>query len=143
MEAGLELAERAAGTRPGPTVHGDLYEGQVFVGSDGGIGLIDLEDAGPGDPLLDAANLLAHLVLLNASRPDAARRPIAYRALLRTAVLDAFGAAESDLDWRESLCLLRLATGPFRVLSRAWPRRTEARVNAALRLLDRASSAAA
>jgi hypothetical protein len=100
------------------------------------LGLIDLDDAGLGDPLLDAANLLSHLAVLSASTPRARRRPLAYRALLRPLVLEGLGASEADLTWRESLCMLLLATGPFRVLSPRWPHRVEARVDAALRLLS-------
>lgn len=135
-DAATNLAERASAVPPGPTVHGDLYEGQVFVGDRGGLGLIDLDDAGPGDPLLDAANLLAHLAVLSASAPRARRRPLAYRALLRPLVLDGLGASEADLAWREALCMFLLATGPFRVLSPRWPGRVEARMDAALRLLS-------
>lgn len=140
--AATSLAERAAAVSAGPTVHGDLYEGQVFVGEGNAIGLIDLEDVGPGDPLLDAANLLAHLAALSASNRRAGRRPLAYRELLRPQLLDVLGATEADLTWREALCMLLLATGPFRVLSPDWPRRVEARVDAAIRLLDRSVLAA-
>lgn len=140
--AAASLAERASAIPPGPTVHGDLYEGQVFVGDRSGLGLIDLDDAGPGDPLLDAANLLAHLSVLSASAPRARRRPLAYRALLRPLVLDGMGASEGDLAWREALCMLKLATGPFRVLSPRWPDRVEARVDASIRLLRRGAAAA-
>ena len=136
------LAERVAAVGSGPTVHGDLYEGQVFVGERNRLGLIDLDDAGPGDPLLDAANLLAHLSVLSASAPQAGRRPLAYRALLRPLLLEGLGASEADLDWREALCMLMLATGPFRVLSPRWPGRVEARVDAAIRLLRRGLIAA-
>jgi hypothetical protein len=140
--AATDLAERAASTTAGPTVHGDLYEGQVFVGDRNRMGVIDLDDAGPGDPLLDGANLLAHLTVLSASSPRARRRPLAYRALLRPLLLDGLGASEEDLAWREALCMLKLATGPFRVLSPRWPSRVEARVDAAIRLLNRGLVAA-
>jgi phosphotransferase family enzyme len=142
--AGLaaELAGRAEGTVAGPTIHGDLYEAQIFVDERHRLGLIDLEDAGPGDPLLDAANLLSHLATLSVTDPRAQGRPLAYRALLRRALLDAFGASEAELAWRESLSMLLLATGPFRVLSPDWPRKVAARVDAAARLLDRSARAA-
>jgi len=141
-DAAADLAERAAAVAPGSTVHGDLYEGQVFVGERNGMGLIDLDDAGPGDPLLDAANFLAHLSALSASSPGARRRPVAYRALLRPLLLEGLGASEADLAWREALCMFKLATGPFRVLSARWPSRVEARVDAAIRLLNRGAIAA-
>jgi phosphotransferase family enzyme len=142
--AGLaaELAGRAEVTVAGPTIHGDLYEAQIFVDERHRLGLIDLEDAGPGDPLLDAANLLSHLATLSVSDPRAQGRPLAYRALLRRALLDALGASEAELAWRESLSMLLLATGPFRVLSPDWPRKVAARVDAAARLLDRSARAA-
>jgi aminoglycoside phosphotransferase (APT) family kinase protein len=57
----LAGAAAAASERVGPTVHGDLYEAQVIV--DGGriAGLLDIDDAGPGDPLDDLATVLGHL----------------------------------------------------------------------------------
>jgi hypothetical protein len=142
--AGLaaELAGRAEGTSAGPTIHGDLYEAQIFVDEHHRLGLIDLEDAGPGDPLLDAANLLSHLATLSVSDPRAQGRPLAYRVLLRRALLDALGVSEAELAWRESLSMLLLATGPFRVLAPDWRRKIAARVDAAARLLDRSARAA-
>ncbi len=131
-EAALLLAERAAACPVEPTVHGDLYEGQIVVDGAGRLGLIDLDDAGPGDPLLDAANLLAHLTVLGHSSRRAGRRPLAYA---RPALLGALDAGEDDLRWREALCLLLLATGPFRVLARDWPATVEARATLALRRL--------
>lgn len=137
------LAERAeAESHPGPTVHGDLYDAQVFVDDRFSLGLIDLEDAGPGDPLLDAANLLAHLRGLQLSVPRAGGRPLAYRALLRRVLLEDLGVPEEALGWREALCSVLLATGPFRVLSPTWPRQVEGRLNGAIRVLTRAASVA-
>jgi hypothetical protein len=142
--AGLaaELAERGEGTPAERTIHGDLYEAQIFVDERHRLGLIDLEDAGPGDPLLDAANFLSHLATLSVSDPRAQGRPLAYRALLRRAMLDALGGSEAELAWRESLSMLLLATGPFRVQSPDWPRKVAARVDAAARILDRSARAA-
>jgi aminoglycoside phosphotransferase (APT) family kinase protein len=137
-----ELAERGEGTPAERTIHGDLYEAQIFVDERHRLGLIDLEDAGPGDPLLDAANFLSHLATLSVSDPRAQGRPLAYRALLRRAMLDALGGSEAELAWRESLSMLLLATGPFRVQSPDWPRKVAARVDAAARILDRSARAA-
>ena len=137
-----ELYRMLAGlaARPLPelfTVHGDLYEGQIFVGKDYSLGLIDLEDGGPGDPLMDAANMLAHLMILHVYTPEADGRPLAYRALLRRKLLDHLGGGEEELLWREAACALMLATGPFRVQSPRWPQETEARLYAVQRLLGR------
>ena len=108
-------------------VHGDLYENQVLV--DGAsLGLIDLDDLGPGDALLDAANFSAHLLVLGASGPSAAALVFRYREELRAAFLRRLDADPVALAWREAYCLLRLAAGPFRVLHPDWPRRTADRL---------------
>jgi aminoglycoside phosphotransferase (APT) family kinase protein len=103
-------------------VHGDLYESQLLVDGDG-LGLIDLDDLGPGDPLLDAANFSAHLLVLGASGPHGAGVILRYRDELRTAFCRSLDADPAALAWREAYCVLRLVTGPFRVLHPDWPRR--------------------
>lgn len=138
------MAALAARPLPaGMTVHGDFYEGQIFVRDDFSIGLIDLEDGGPGDPLMDAANILAHLDVLHYYAPDANGRSMAYRRLLRDEILRRMGGVEPELAWREAACLLLLATGPFRVQSSTWPRDTERLVEWALELLSPATAIAA
>ncbi|HEY3238878.1 MAG TPA: phosphotransferase, partial [Acidimicrobiia bacterium] len=78
-------------------VHGDLYEAQLLVGDDGTLGLLDLDDLGLGDPLLDAATFSAHLVALALQPGPATTRILAYRAELRRAFLDRLGAPEHSL----------------------------------------------
>jgi aminoglycoside phosphotransferase (APT) family kinase protein len=119
---------------PARTIHGDLYEAQVFVGGGYSLGLIDLDDAGPGDPAMDAGNLLAHLVALALAFPSAGRRLLAYRTVLRRAFLDRLGIAPADLAWREALEMLQLALGPLRTLKPHWPHEVNRRVDLALRL---------
>jgi hypothetical protein len=115
-------------------VHGDLYENQVFVDGDR-FGLLDLDDLGPGDPLLDAANFSAHLLLLGASGPSAAATILRYRDELRAAFCRRLDAGRADLAWREAYCILRLASGPFRVLHPDWPRRMADRLALASEVL--------
>jgi aminoglycoside phosphotransferase (APT) family kinase protein len=115
-------------------VHGDLYENQLFVDGDS-LGLIDLDDIGPGDPLLDAANFSAHLLVLGASGPPAAAVILRYREELRAAFVRRLDADPAALGWREAYCLLRLAAGPFRVLHPDWPRRMADRLTLAARAL--------
>lgn len=136
------LAELAAKTDRDATVHGDLYGSQIFVDERNTLGLIDLEDGGPGDPLMDAANMLAHLTVMHYFTPEAGGRPAAYRVLMRDAILDGFGASEWDLNWRESYALLMLATGPFRVLRPDWIAETQNRLDSALQVLASARIAA-
>jgi hypothetical protein len=108
-------------------VHGDLYENQVVVDGDR-LSLLDLDDLGPGDALLDAANFSAHLLVLGASGPPAAAAVLRYREELRAAFLRHLDADPVALAWREAYCLLRLVAGPFRVLHPDWPRRTADRL---------------
>jgi len=108
-------------------VHGDLYENQVLVDGDT-FGLIDLDDLGRGDPLLDAANFSAHLLLLATSGIPAAGVIHRYRDELRAAFARRLDADPAALAWREAYCLLRLASGPFRVLHPDWPRRVAGRL---------------
>ena len=115
-------------------VHGDLYEGQVLV-ADHSLGLVDLDDVGPGDPVLDAANFCAHLLALAVSAGQAARRVLGYRQLLRTAFLQRLSVDSRALAWREAYAMLLLAPGPVRVLHPDWPRQVAGRVELAERLL--------
>ncbi len=134
----VEAATEGAGRDEAPTVtvHGDLYEAQVFVDRDFSLGLIDLDDLGPGDPVSDAANFCAHLLALALSVPAAAGRLVAYRTLVRRAFLDRLDVAPVALAWREALAMLLLATGPFRVLDPRWPAEVGRRVRLAVRLLQ-------
>jgi aminoglycoside phosphotransferase (APT) family kinase protein len=116
-------------------VHGDLYENQIFVDGET-LGLVDLDDLGPGDPLLDAANFSAHLSVLAASGPPAAAVIHRYREELRAAFLRRLDADPAALAWREAYCLLRLATGPFRVLHPEWPQRMADRLALATEVLS-------
>lgn len=120
---------------PSRTVHGDLYEAQLFVGRDYSLGLIDLDDSGPGDPAMDAANFSAHLVALALAVPRSRTRLMAYRSLVRQAFVDRLGVSHRDLAWREALCMFALSTGPFRVLNPDWPAEVRRRADVALRLM--------
>ena len=139
-EAYRALAELAAASpSSGLSVHGDFYEAQIFLTDDLHLGLIDLEDGGAGDPLLDAANMLAHLTVLDYYSPEADGRPLAYRTLVRDALLERMGGGEAELDWREAYGLFMLATGPFRVMRPAWQEEAEIRLDSALEKLKAAS----
>lgn len=116
-------------------VHGDLYENQVFVAGDS-LGLIDLDDLGPGDPLLDAANFSAHLLVLGASNPLRSPDILRYRAELGSAFCRMLDADPAALAWREAYCLLRLTPSPFRVLHPEWPRRMADRLALAIGVLN-------
>jgi hypothetical protein len=116
-------------------VHGDLYENQVMVHGRT-LSLLDLDDLGRGDPVLDAANFGAHLLVLGASGHPAAATILRYREELRTAYCRRLGVDPAAMAWREAYCLLRLAAGPFRVLHPEWPRRMTDRVALATEALS-------
>jgi hypothetical protein len=120
---------------PARVVHGDLYEAQVFVDDDHSLGLIDLDDAGIGDPAMDAANFSAHLLALALAVPPARDRLVAYRNLIRPAFARRLGIDPGELAWREALAMLQLASGPFRVMDAAWPAGVRQRVDVAVRLI--------
>ena len=134
-EAVIACAEESGGGDR-RIVHGDLYESQVLVDGDR-LGLLDLDDVGPGDPLLDAANFSAHLLVLGTSGPPAGATILRYREELRAAFCRRLDADPADLAWREAYCLLRLASGPFRVLHPEWPARMADRLTLAARALRR------
>lgn len=117
-------------------VHGDLYENQILVDGDT-LGLLDLDDLGLGDPLLDAANFSAHLLILGASGLPASAGILRYREEVVAAYLKRLDADPAAIAWREAYCLLRLTSGPFRVLRPDWPERVAGRLTLAGRALRR------
>ncbi len=100
------------------TVHGDLHEAQVIVRDAAIVGVLDIDDAGPGAAIDDRANLIARL-LFRATLDRAGRPALAdYADRIRTASLTRFD--ESALDLHTSAALIGLATGPFRVHGPNW-----------------------
>jgi len=128
-EGVIGRAEEGDGPEEG-IVHGDLYENQILVDGET-LGLLDLDDLGPGDPWLDAANFSAHLLMLGTSGLPAAAGVLRYREELRAALCRRLDADPAALAWREAYCLLRLASGPFRVLHPEWPQRMAQRLSLA------------
>jgi hypothetical protein len=124
-----ELAE----SRPRTVIHGDLHEGQLIVAPTGIVGVIDIDDAGPGDPLDDVATLLGHLRYR--SLTDGANGPAiaAYADAVRETFLAAAGPHE--LDTVTAGVLVGLATGPFRVQQDDWQGAVGRVIDAAVNLL--------
>lgn len=102
-----EARELAAAWPCSTVVHRDLYEDQVLVDGEGGVGLIDLDDAALGPPELDLGNLLAHTDLLGRRE----RRSLAGAVEAVRAGYEATGPAldEDRLDRCRRLTELRLA----------------------------------
>ena len=105
----------------------------MLVLADGRVAMVDFEEAGPGDPMLDVGNFLAHLKW--ASRLG--RKPKsdvsgAYYERLRAAALGRFRWSEQELNLREAVCLFRITTNTIRRIDSGWQERTIA----ALRMVN-------
>ena len=113
------LGPFAAAWRPSCLAHNDFHDDQLIVTPDGQLALIDFEEVGPGDPLLDVGTILAHLHWMArfSATPDAFQ---AYREQVRSAALSNFGWSPEDLDIREAFALFRLSSGPTRQLKGKW-----------------------
>jgi aminoglycoside phosphotransferase (APT) family kinase protein len=139
-EALAPAADRAL-ARSGPTIHGDLYEAQLITGRGRGrtatiTGVVDLDDAGPGDPLDDRATVLAHLISgAIDGRGETRRRVASYVRALRRSFVAQVDAV--DLDLVTAGALVGLATGPFRTLQPRWPHEAHRRLAIAERLATR------
>lgn len=122
---------------PDAPVHGDFYEKQVMVRGGRVTGLLDIDTAGRGERLDDAACLLGHLGVLAQLYPS------------RAGTINQFGQClwrrfERDLDpaamrRRTAAVVLSLATGSFRVQERDWQTGTRRRLELAQRFLNDSS----
>ena len=113
---------RAAGV-----AHNDFYDDQMLVLRDGRIALVDFEEAGPGDPMLDVGNFLAHLrwasLFGRKRRRDGSGE---FYGRFRLASLERLGWDERDLALREAVCLFRICTNTIRRPQGDWHGRLEA-----------------
>ena len=112
--------------RPSGIAHNDFYDDQMLALPDGRIALVDFEEAGPGDPMLDVGNFLAHLKWASCFRRR--RRDDgngAYHRLFRRAALERLGWSEEDLAYREAVCLFRICTNTIRRPQSDWRDRLE------------------
>ena len=100
---------------PTHTAHNDFYDDQMLILPDGRIALVDFEEAGPGDPLMDVGNFLAHLRwTAHFGRERDAEAKSAYHAIFRDAALERMGWDEQELAMREAVCLFRVCTNAIR-----------------------------
>ena len=111
--------------QPSTVAHNDFYDDQMLVLPDGRVALVDFEEAGPGDPLLDVGNFLAHLRwtsrLGRTRKTDASG---AYYHAFREAAIERFRWSEEDLALREAVCLFRIGTNTIRRLQTDWQENT-------------------
>ena len=101
--------------QPSGTAHNDFYDDQMLALPDGRIALVDFEEAGPGDPLLDVGNFLAHLHWASRfGRKRDAQASGEYYEAFRHGALERFRWSERDLALREAVCLFRVCTNAIR-----------------------------
>ena len=124
--------------QPTALAHNDFYDDQMVVTPTGRLALVDFEETGPGDPLMDVGNLLAHLRWM-ASFGSAAEECATYRRRFRHAALERFAWDEHELALREAYALFRLSSNPVRQLRHDWPTATEAGLHLVVEALDGAS----
>ena len=105
--------------RPSAMAHNDFYDDQMLVLPDGRIAVVDFEEAGPGDPMLDAGSFLAHQKWNSrfGGKPEASG---AYYNMFRRASLERFGWSEGELNLREAVCLFRICTNAVRRPRAGW-----------------------
>jgi hypothetical protein len=132
-EAGrLERMRSAlAGAVPQPVVnvHGDFHEGNVLVGEQGISGLLDVDDAGPGERVDDLGLLIGRIWTLAHARGGEAAMRYARELLRRSEeIVDA-----AELRRRVGIALIGRATGPFRNQLDGWPELTRRRLELAER----------
>ena len=110
--------------RPTAIAHNDLYDDQMLVLPDGRVAIVDFEEAGPGDPMLDVGNFLAHLKWASCfgkkRKTDASGE---YYHRFRAAALNRHRWSEQELDLREAICLFRITTNTIRRLGPDWKAR--------------------
>ena len=122
--------------RPVATVHGDLHEAQLVVDDERVIGLLDIDDVGPGDPLDDVGTLVAHLRFRAVTGGPGADHVGDYATATRDAV--AAGHDPAQVDRHVAAVLVGLATGPFRIQQPEWASTTRRVLGLIERHLDAA-----
>ncbi len=123
--------------RPSALAHNDFYDDQVIMTPDGRMALVDFEEVGPGDPLLDVGNFLAHLSwAATFSREKSSVAAGEYYELFRSAALARYPWPERELNLREAVCLFRTCTNTVRQIQEDWTGRLETALGLVSRRLD-------
>ena len=129
------LGQFAHAWQPSTMAHNDFYDDQMLVTPEGEIALVDFEEAGPGDPLFDVGNILAHLRWM-AWFGNATEACDAYRHRMRSAALERFGWQPEDLAVREAFALFRLSSWPVDEVRPDWAQEVEAGLGLVIRALE-------
>ncbi|MCY4061166.1 MAG: phosphotransferase [Chloroflexi bacterium] len=116
-----------ASWRPSSMAHNDFYDDQMLLTEDGDVALVDLEDIGPGDPMLDVGNFLAHLRWSSqSSNQDRAANCREFHEIFLGAALERFQWDARKLALREAVCLFRICTNVIRHPKQGWRSKLDA-----------------
>jgi len=121
--------------QPSALAHNDFYDDQLILTPEGRIALVDFEEAGPGDPMLDVGNMLAHMDWMARFNPRR-ERYAAYHAAFRQAALARLGWDPRELALREGFALFRLASNPVRHFRENSLEKVETLLTLALEVLE-------
>ena len=122
---------------PTHTAHNDFYDDQMLILPDGRIALVDFEETGPGDPMLDIGNFLAHLRwAAHFGKPRESRAKAAYHSVFHSASLDRLGWNSRDLALREAVCLFRVCTNAIRHPRPDWRNRLQEGITLVNRIVE-------
>lgn len=126
-DATAVLGDFARAWQPSSVAHNDFYDDQMIRVFDGRLALVDFEETGLGDPMIDVGNFLAHMRwTARFGREGESKASGAYYQAFRSAALQRFGWEERDLNLREAVCIFRVCTNPVRHLAPDWPQRLDA-----------------
>ncbi len=104
---------------PSGLAHNDFYDDQILLTPSGRLVVVDFEEVGPGDPLLDVGNFLAHLRWMERFGSASAACG-AYREEFQHVALTRFGWPAGDVAVREAYALFRLCSNPVREPGSGW-----------------------
>jgi aminoglycoside phosphotransferase (APT) family kinase protein len=123
----LASALTGAQRQPTATVHGDFHEGNVLVGGEGVSGLLDVDDAGPGERVDDLGLMIGRIWSLAHARAGEPALRYCEELLRRSdARVD-----PAELRRRVGIALVGRATGPFRNQLDGWRGETRRRLELA------------
>ena len=125
------LSEALGGAvqQPNVTIHGDFHEGNILVGDHGITGLLDVDDAGPGERVEDLGTLIGRIwSLAHGKAGDAALRYAEDLLRRSDTIVD-----PGELRRRVGVALVGRATGPFRNQLQGWREMTRGRLELAER----------
>lgn len=96
------------------TLHGDLHLKNIFVGEDGEIALIDLDNLCAGDPLIDLGSFIAYLYF----RAMSGGRPIGEAERIAQAIVGGYGDAPDRPALNRQIALALISERAYRCLTR-------------------------